>query len=166
MFTIRFLVMVLAAAIVSASPTAFAQESTAINAAELKKYFEPKSVTELEWQLMSFNIYWQGAFVGSSDYITSNPVHFDFKAMRFVSSFRVSDKRESRDPEPFFRLPRHRREAILQSGVNYLKDLLARFFPELAANPGLLYVEFQFRISGGGSSTVASYEKGTLILSE
>jgi len=115
---------------------------------------------------MAFNDYWQGAFVGSIDYITSSPLRFDFKAMRFVTAFRVSEKRDSSDPEPFFRLPRPRREAVLQSGINYLTDILSQTFPELKANPSLLYVEFKFHSSGGGSSTVARYEKGTLILSE
>jgi hypothetical protein len=160
------LAVVLAAAVVSAPPQAAPQESPTINAAVLKKYFEPKSLTRLEWELMEFNTFWQGSFEGSSDYITSNPVLFDFKAMRFVTTFRVSEKRDSSDPEPFFRLPRPRREALLQRGINYLKDLLAQKFPEVNANPSLLSVQFKFHSSGGGSSTVARYENGTLILSE
>ncbi len=166
MSKIRFLVIVFAAAVINAPPPALTQESPTINAAVLKRYFEPKSVSQLEWELMAFNVTWQGAFVGSSDYITSYPVTFDPKAMRFVTSFRVSEKRDSSDPEPFFRLPRPRREAVLQSGIDYLKKLIGQYFPELIANPNLLYVEFRLRIPGGGSSTVARYEKGTLILSE
>ena len=158
--------MILAAAVVSVPVQAVPQESPAVNAAKMRKYFEPRSISELEWQLLEFNVNWQGAFTGSVDYITSFPVGFDYKLMRFVAAFRVSEKRDSRDTEPFSTLPRHRREAVLQDGIAHLKNLLAMHFPELTANPNLLYVEFKFRSSGGGSSIVAKYENGTLLLSE
>src|SRR5437867_13257135 len=115
-----FWAAVLVAMIAGAPVPAFSQTSRNDNAAVLKQYFEPRTVTRLEWNLMDFNVWWQGAFVGSVDYIESLPVDFDPKALRFIATFRVQEKREYNDPEPFFRLPRHRREAILQSGIGHL----------------------------------------------
>lgn len=135
------------------------------NGMELNKYFEPKSITKLDWELMTFNLWWQGAFEGDTDYVTSFPVVFDVRLMRFTTTFRVSEKRNFTDPESFFRLPRARREAILQNCVNHLQSSLAIPFPEVKANPRLIYAEFQFFISGG-SSLIARYENGIMTLIE
>jgi hypothetical protein len=158
--------MVLVAATASTPSPALTQESPVNNAAALKQYFEPKSVTRLEWDLMDFNIWWKGSFVSSDNYITSFPVTFDPKALRFRTIFSVHEKRYYNDPEPFFQLPRPRREAVLQTGIEQLKELLGQSFPELKSNPRLLYVEFKFRSPSGGTSAVAKYENGTLRLSE
>lgn len=91
---------------------------------------------------------------------------FDQKALRFRANFGVQDQRSYNDTELFFRLPRPRREAILQGGVDHLKEMLSYDFPEVKSNPSLLYVEFKFRSGGGGASVVAKYENGTLVLSE
>ena len=64
--------------------------------------------------------------------------------MRFISNFHVSEKRDARDPEPFFRLPRPRREALLQAGITRMEKILARFCPEIKKEPNLLYVEFVY----------------------
>jgi hypothetical protein len=136
------------------------------NAALLKPYLEPETISRLEWTLMKFNLSWQGAFVGSADYITSLPVWFDYRNMRFVANFRVSEKRDLRDPEPFFNLPKPRREAIMQKGIAYLEDLLGQWFPEIKKDSNLVYAQFQYWNRGGGSSVVAKYEAGRLSLSE
>lgn len=49
--------MVFAAVVVSAPPQALPQESPSINAEVLKKYFEPKSLSQLEWELMKANAF-------------------------------------------------------------------------------------------------------------
>jgi len=166
MTNLRLLIMVLATVVASIPSPVLTQEGSTNNAAVLKQYFEPKSVTRLEWELMEFNILWQGSFTRDASYLTSFPVYFNWKAMRFQTILLVSENREHSDPEPFFRLPRPRRESILQGAVNQLKDLLGSQFPELNSNPKLLYVEFKFRDSGGGSSIVAKYENGSLRFSE
>ena len=163
---LRFWAVVLVAVIGGAPSTAFSQTSRDDNAAVLKHYFAPRPVTRLEWELMDFNLRWQGSFVWSDNYITSFPVTFDPKALRFSTFFGVHEKRYYNDPEPFFQLPRARREAVLQSGIELLKEMLGLYFSELKSNPSLLYVEFKFRSSGGGTSSVAKYENGTLRLSE
>src|SRR5437016_11448213 len=144
MTQLRFLVMVLVAAAASTPSPVLTQESPANNAAVLKHYFTPRPVTRLEWELMDFNVRWQGSFVWSDNYITSFPVTFDPKASRFSTFFGVHEKRYYNDPEPFFQLPRARREAALQSGIEHLKEMLGLYFPELKSNPSLLYVEFKF----------------------
>ena len=85
--------------------------------------------------------------------------------MRFIGRFQLSEKRDATDSEPFFRLPRPRREAILQAGITQLETLLGMYFPEIKKEPKLLYVEFLY-YRGGGSSIVAEYEAGRLSLSE
>ncbi|MDR4468838.1 MAG: hypothetical protein MRJ68_11160 [Nitrospira sp.] len=142
------------------------QQSSITNEVDLKKYFEPKSITRLEWELVTFNIRWQNAFRFDADYIDSHPVVFDAQKLRFHGRFRVAEKRYFNDPYPFFELPRFRREAILEGGVSHLKTILGQHFPELLVNPSLLYVEFQFVSSGGGSSVIARYDGGMLKLSE
>ena len=163
---LRFLAAVIVAVIGGAPTPAFSQASRDANAALMKQYLAPMSITRLEWGLLEFNVSWSGSFVGGTDYITSFPVSFDPRAMRFRGIFRVQDQRIYNDPEPFFRLPHPRREAVLQGGVDHLKEMLGGTFPEVKSNPSLLYVEFTFRSSGGGASTVAKYENGRLVLSK
>ena len=164
----KLLVIVILMAGVTGLPVKLWSQERERNAAILKPYLEPETISRLEWQLMNFNISWQGAFTGpaSSEYITSFPVWFDSRNMRFAARFRVSEKRDYKDPEPFFNLPKSRREAILMEGISALNGLLEQHFPEIKNNAGLLYVDFQFRTRGGGSSILAKYEAGKLSLSE
>ena len=148
------------------SQVASAQQSLQSQPSQiLKKYLAPRTITELEWELTQFNVYWQGSYAGEN-YLVSFPVHFDARKSRFRALFRVQERRDVRDPQPFFSLPRPRRESILRGAVDDLVDLLAQSFPEIKATPSLVYVEFKFRASGGGSSNVAVYENGRLTLSE
>lgn len=163
---LHFLAAVIVTIIGCAPAPAFSEANRNANMALMGQYLTPRSITRLEWSLLEFNVAWSGAFVGSTDYITSYPVSFDQKALRFRANFRVQDQRSYNDTELFFRLPRPRREAILQGGVDHLKEMLSYDFPEVKSNPSLLYVEFKFRSGGGGTSVVARYENGTLVLSE
>jgi hypothetical protein len=115
---------------------------------------------------MNFNISWHGSFDYTVHYITSFPVIFDYKHMRFTTRFSVAEKRDSSDPEPFFSLPRPKREAILKAGITALEELLVGEFPEIKKNANLLYVDFDFHRHAGGSSIVAKYEAGKLNLIE
>lgn len=150
----------------AATSVAVAQSSRDQNARALKQYLAPRQVTELEWELVQFNLIWQGARVGSADYVTSHPLSFDAKAMRFRATFSIQEKREFNDPEPWFQLPRARRESTIQGAVDHLLDLLAQSFPEVKSRPALVYVEFWFRSKGGGKSVIAKFENGTLSLTE
>lgn len=148
------------------SASCFAQSSKEQNQRSLKKYFQSRVVTELDWELMYFNIHWQGAYTGSVDYLTSTPVSWDVNSARFRAGFRVQDRRDYRDTRPFFSMSKPEREAILRGAIESLTALLSQFFPEVSGNPGLVYVEFKFAASTGGFSNVAVYENGRLVFSE
>ena len=148
------------------SIAASAQSSREQNTRAIKPYLNARSISTLEWELLQFNLTWQAMFVGNVNYVTSFPVMFDPKAMRFRATFSVQDKREYNDPEPFFRLPKPQRESILQGAVDQLVELLAQSFPEAKSNRGLVYAEFWFRSPSGGRSVVARYENGMLFYSE
>ena len=136
------------------------------NARVLKPYITPRVISVLEWDLLQFNLLWQGSFVGSVNYVTSYPVTFDPKAMRFRATFAIQEKREFNDPEPFFKIPRAQRQSILQGAVDQLTDQLEHVFPEVKNNRNVIYAEFWFRSTGGGKSVVAKYENGVLLLAE
>ena len=148
------------------SMSAHAQSQRDQNMRALKQYMTTRAISTLEWELLQFNLLWQGSFVGAVNYITSYPVTFDPKTMRFRATFAIQEKREYNDPEPFFKLPRARRESILQGAVDQLVELLAQSFPEIKNNRSLVYAEFWFRSSGGGRSVIAKYESGSLSLTE
>lgn len=139
-------------------------ESASPNARALKQYLSPRVISELEWELLQFNLHWQGAFQQGVDYITSYPAFFDRKTMRFGVRFFVHEKRDINDADIFFNLPRAKRESVLRGAVDYFVQLLENSFPEVRGNPDLVYVEFLFRSSGGGSAIVAKYENGLLSL--
>ncbi len=132
----------------------------------LKKYFVPRSITHLEWELMHFNLLWQGSYSGDADYLTSFPVQFDPRTATFRAFFRVQERREPRDPQTFFSLTRPQRESILRGAVENFVGLLGQTFPEVKKVPSLVHVEFKYRSSGGGFTNVAVYENGRLTLSE
>jgi hypothetical protein len=161
--TIRTLVL---CAALATSMLTHAQSQRDQNARALKPYMATRAISTLEWELLKFNLFWQSAFVGSDHYVTSSPVMFDPKAVRFRATFRIQEKREYNDPEPFFKLPRAQRESILQGAVDHFAELLEQSFPEIKSNRGLMYAEFQFWTSGGGRSIVAKYENGSLSLAE
>lgn len=136
------------------------------NARSLKPYMTARVVSSLEWELLQFNLLWQGSFIGSIGYLTSYPVLFDPKTMRFRATFTIQDKREFNDPEPFFKIPRAQRLSITQGAVDQLIEQLGQAFPEVNTNRNLVYVEFWFRSTGGGRSVVGKYENGILSLAE
>ena len=136
------------------------------NARTLKPYMTSRVISTLEWELLQINLHWQGSFVGEIGYVTSLPIVFDPKTMRFRTTFTVQEKRDYTDPEPFLKLPRAQRESILQGAVDHLEALLGQSFPEIKNNRSLVYAEFWFRSSGGGRSVIAKYENGSLSLTE
>lgn len=144
----------------------YAQSQRDNNARTLKPYFSPRVISVLEWELLQFNLLWQGSFDGSVNYVTSYPVLFDVKSMRFRATFAVQEKRDFNDPNIFFKLPRAQRESILQGAIDQLTVLLEQSFPQVKNNPSLLYAEFWFRSSGGGRSVIAKLENGTFSMSE
>ena len=156
---------ILYAALVTSTVT-HAQSLRDQNARALKPYMTSRVISTLEWELLQFNLLWQGSLDGTVNYVTSYPVLFDSKAMRFRATFGVQEKREYGDTETFFKLPRAKRESFLQGAVDRLEDLLGQSFPEIKSNRSLVYVEFWFRLSGGGHSVIAKYENGLLSLTE
>jgi len=136
------------------------------NVRALRPYMQPYQVTKLEWELLQFNVLWSGSFSTPSSYLTSYPVFFDQKSMRFRTILGISEQRDYQDPEPWSRLARVKRESVLQGGVDQLIGLLSQSFPELKAKPELLLVEFKFRQSGGGFVNAAKFENGILSLTE
>lgn len=148
------------------STVAHSQTQRDQNARTLKPYMTSRVISTLEWELLQFNLLWQGSYVGAINYVTSYPVVFDPKTMRFRATFAVQEKREYNDPESFFKLPRAQRESILQGPIDQLTELLGQSFPEIKSNRSLVYVEFWFRSSGGGRSVIAKYENGLLSLTE
>ena len=161
------LVMAVVASSGSAVQLAAAQSTQADrNARSLRPYMQPYQVTKLEWELLQFNLLWSGSLSNSGTYLTSFPVIFDHRVMRFRSFFRISETREFQDPEPWSRLTRLKRESVLQGGVDQLRELLGQNFPEVKARPELLFIEFKFSQSGGGIVNAAKFENGTLTLAE
>lgn len=162
----RIIQTVILCAALATSTLAHPQSQRDQNARILKPYMATRVISTLEWELLQFNLAWQGSFVGAVDYVTSYPVGLDPKTMRFRATFTVQEKREYNDPEPFFKLPRAKRESILQGAVDHLVEILGQSFPEIKSNRSLVYAEFWFRSSGGGRSVVAKYENGSLSLTE
>lgn len=161
----RIAVFVLASGIASTT-TAIAQSAADQNRQALKPYLAPRVVTTLDWELVQFNLIWQGSYDGSVEYLTSYPLLFDGKAMRFRATFGVREKRDSRDPEPWFALPKAKRESIMQGAIDHMLGLLSESFPEVKQRPSLLHVEFWFRSAGGGRSVIGRFENGALVLIE
>jgi hypothetical protein len=162
----RIIQTVILCAALAVSTLAHSQSLRDQNARVMKPYMATRVTSTLEWELLQFNLLWQGSLVGAVNYVTSYPVAFDPKTMRFRATFAVQEKREHNDPEPFFKLPRAQRESILKGAVDQLEELLGQSFPEIKSNRGLMYAEFWFRSSGGGRSVVAKYENGSLSLTE
>lgn len=150
-----------------ANPTlTLAQSVKAKNTQILKPYLAVRSISELEWELLQFNLHWNGLYKGGGgDYLTSFPAGFDYKAMRFHANIWVQEKRDYTDPDPFFSLPKPKREAILQGAVNQFVELLAQSFPEIKNNRRLIFIDFRFR-QADGEAVVAKYENGLLSMSE
>ena len=142
-----------------------APQQAQAQAQALKPYLVPYPVTRLEWDLVQFNLLWQGAFAAEVNYVSSHPVLFDAKNMRFRATFTVQEKRVHNDPEPFFGLPRPKRESILRGAIDHLLNLLSQTFPEVKGDPSLLYVEFWYR-AAGGNTVLARFESGQLRISE
>ena len=155
-------IIVLLLAMANATP-ALAQSVKDQNARILKPYLATRQVSTLEWDLLQFNLIWQGSYDGNLSYLTSTPVLFDSKAMRFRATFHLKEKRDRDDPVAFFSLPKPKRESILQGAVDSLVRLLVSLFPEVENNRSLIYVEFWL---SGGKSVVAKYENGLLSISE
>jgi hypothetical protein len=162
----RIIQVAIICAALATSMDAYAESQRDRNARALEPYLGTRTISTLEWELLQFNLLWEGAFVGSVNYVTSYPVMFDPKAMRFRATFRIQEKREYNDPEPFFKLPRAKRESVLQGAVDQLVEFLAQSFPEIKSNSNLVYAEFLFRTPGSGRSIVAKYENGSLSLAE
>lgn len=161
--TIQIAILCAALAI---STVAHSQTQRDQNTRALKPYMTSRVISTLEWELLQFNLLWQGSYVGAINYVTSYPVVFDPKTMRFRATFAVQEKREYNDPESLFKLPRVQRESIFQGPIDQLTELLGQSFPEIKSNRSLIYVEFWFRSSGGGRSVIAKYENGLLSLTE
>lgn len=88
------------AAIIVAT-VAYSQSARDQHSRLLKPYLTPRTVTNLEWDLLQFNMLWQGSHSGDVSYLTSFPVIFDPKAMRFRATFAVQEKRTYDEPSPF-----------------------------------------------------------------
>lgn len=142
-----------------------AQSVKAQNAQILKPYLAVRAISELEWELLQFNLSWHDSFIESVEYLKSYPAGFDYKAMRFQTSISVHDKRHYNDSEPFSGLPEPERKAILQGTVDHFVKLLAHSFPEVKNNPHLIFVKFKFH-QIGDSTLTAKYENGLLSMPE
>lgn len=102
--------------------SALAQSIETKNAMILKPYFGTRSISNLEWELLQFNLNWI-SLTGSDSYLTLSLTGFDYKAMRFRSFIKVREKRDHADPDPFSSLPKPKREAILQSAIDAFVEL-------------------------------------------
>ena len=122
-----------------------------------------KHVTELEWNLLQFNLIWHDSY-GDGEYVKSSPVFFDYESMTFEARLRVADKRDFSDPEPFFSLQSSRQEAVLQGVADYLVDLLTVHFPKVVNIQKHVEITFVYMQTGGGSSNVGIYRDGRLTL--
>jgi len=120
-----------------------------------------KRVTELDWNLLQFNLLWNDSY-GDGEFVKSSPVFFDFESMTFKARLRVADKRDYRDPEPFLSLPASRQQAVLQGVADYLVDMLAKHFPKVVNIQKHVEITFVYLQTGGGSSTVGTYRDGRL----
>ena len=162
-FFSTFLSIIATLAAASASAQA---PSQAENAKALRPYMAPRAVSRLEWDLMQFNMLWAGSFDGSAGYLTSFPVIFDEKRMRFHAVLHISEIREYKDPDPWSGLPRIKKESVLQGAVDHLLAMLEKHFPEVRSRPTLLLIEFKYGLASGGSINAARYDGGRLTLSE
>lgn len=135
------------------------------NAQALRPYLVPQRVTRLDWDLLQFNLLWAGSFSKPDSYLTSYPVLFDPKTLRFRAVFFIAERREYQDPEPWSNLSKLKRESVLRGAVDHLKELLGQPFPEVKTQPTLLLVEFTYR-QGGGAVEAARFENGVLVVRE
>lgn len=135
------------------------------NAKALRPYLVSQRVTRLDWDLLQFNLLWAGAFSNPGSYLTSYPVLFDPKTIRFRAVFSIAERREYHDPEPWSNLSKLKRESVLRGAVDNLKELLGQQFPEVKSQPTLLLVEFTYR-QGGGAVEAARFENGVLVVRE
>jgi hypothetical protein len=135
------------------------------NAKALRPYLAAQRVTRLDWDLLQFNLIWAGAFSTPGSYLTSYPLLFDPKALRFRAVFSIAERREHQDPEPWSNLSKLKRESVLRGAVDYLKELLGQSFPEVKSQPTLLLVEFTYR-QAGGAVEIARFENGVLVMRE
>ncbi len=130
----------------------------------LKKYRADYKVTKLDWHLLQFNLRWHDSYQGEIDYVNSIPVVFDYYTRyAFYCGMRVQEKRYHNDIEPFSKLPKWKKKALLQGPIDHLIILLSNNFPEVKENPELLIVEYWFYIGDTGA-VIARYENGTLKL--
>lgn len=136
------------------------------NARALRGYMQPYQVTKLEWELLQFNLVWSGSYSTPASYLTSYPVFFDNRSMRFRTIFNITERREYQDPDLWSQLSRVKRESILQGAVDQLRDLLGQSFSEVKSRPELLFIEFKFKHGGGGFVNAARFENGTLTLAD
>jgi len=149
--------------ILSGTDIALAQQTFPDDKIILKKYLTQYPVTKLEWELLQLNISWIGSYSGE-EYLTSFPIYFDYKNNVFKTTFRVLERRDSKDTS-FFSLSRPKRESIMNGAIEYLKEMLSMSFPEIKTHPSLLIVEFKYR-ANEGSSNVAVYKNGKLLINE
>ena len=149
--------------LVLSSPSA-AQSPREQNARSLKPYMAPKAVSELEWELLQFNLLWIRAYSGNADYVTSLPVWFETKTMRFRATFQLQEKRDPTDPEPWSKMSRTERASILQGPIDQLILMLGQSFPEIKTRPALVYAEIWNTNKLGGRFVAATFEDGKLKL--
>ena len=123
-----------------------------------------RTVTELDWSLLNFNLFWHDAYRVGGGYLQSHPVGYDEKGKFFRATFRVSKQRSFDDPEPFFELKDFEQRAILEESLDHLKNLISNFFPEVGIDDNLIQADFDYYRTGGGVTRVATYRDGELSL--
>lgn len=82
--------LILLLAMANATP-ALAQSFRDKNARILKPYLEVRPITALEWDLLQFNLSWQGAYDGNLSYLTSSPVFFEPQRAGFAPKKKDSE---------------------------------------------------------------------------
>lgn len=122
-----------------------------------------KQISELDWNLLQFNMLWHDSY-GRGEYVISSPVSFDYDLMVFRTTLRIANKRYYDDPQPFLELNKVRQQAVLHEVIDYLLDILGDQFPDVIDLEESIDISFIYYESSDGSSVVANYKNGQLTL--
>lgn len=128
------------------------------------KYSAPANISELDFRLLKFNMWWHDSFKPPGDYANSSPAYYRKDLDVIYCAIRISEKRIYDDSEPFTSLTPWNQKGVLEEVANHFKELLSANIPELNDDPSIYLLEFFILYPSGVKARVASYKNGQLEL--
>lgn len=126
----------------------------------LAAYADAYPVTALEWKLMKVNLAVLAPVQDGPpiDYVIPTLIHYHND--RFSVSIQINEQPRP-NARPFFELPEDQQNHYLATASQHFLRLLGREFPEVSANPALLYISYwTWRMNW--RAIAATFENGTL----